>query len=518
MFSNKSLAAIDIGTNSFHLVIANVNSRGQLKVLTREKEVVRLGSGSDDMKYISGDAISRGVSALKRFKLICDSYNAEIRAVGTSAVREALNKETFINSVRENTGIDIEIVTGTEEARLIYLGVLQALEVYNNKILMIDIGGGSTEFLVGEKGDAKFVNSIKLGAVRLTQKFFSDKKLKQSLVNDARMYVKSMVYPVVRKLKYYDYNMVIGTSGTIVTLGAIIYAEKNDYDREQVLLNNFTYTNESLLKTVKKILKAETDNERARIKGIDLERADIITAGAIILEQLFLELGIKQITISNFALREGILIDAVTKKQIGFQLGNLSDVCYNSIITLAENCKYDKGHSEQVLKLSISLFGYLKHKFKLTDKDKEYLEAAALLHDIGHSISHTQHHRHSYYLIRNSEMLGFNENEIEIIANTARYHRKSHPKPKHEEFNKLNKNDKDRIRKLSGILRIADGLDRGHKSIIEDLKFRQKGKNLFILLKTKPETDVTLEIWGANLRKKLFEEAFGFEITFEQIL
>ena len=513
--TDKTFAAIDIGTNSFHLVIASINSKGQLKELTREREVVRLGSSSDDMKYISDEAMVRGVSALKRFKLICDSYETEIRAIGTSAVREALNKGDFIKSVFENTGINIDVVTGTEEARLIYLGVLQAIEVFNSKILLIDIGGGSTEFLVGEEGKVLYANSIKLGAVRLTNKFFKDKKLKTEIINDARIYARNLVYPVVRNLKHYDYDIVIGTSGTITTIGAIIYAEKNEYDSEQVILNKYTFDEDSLYKAVKKILKAETETERAKIPGLDYKRADIIPAGAIILEQIFIELGIKKITLSNYALREGILIDTISKEQTGFQLGNLSDICYKSIITLAENCNYDKIHSEQVLKLSVTIFDYLKIKFHLSEKDKESLEAAALLHDIGHSISHSQHHRHSYYLIRNSEMLGFNENEIEIIANIARYHRKSHPKLKHEEYNKLSKDDKDKIKKLAGILRIADGLDRGHKSVIKDIEITSIGKNLSLLLKTEPGSDVSLEIWGANLRKKLFEEAFETEITIQ---
>ena len=513
--NKKILAAIDIGTNSFHLVIADVNSKGQFKVLTREREVVRLGKSSDDMKYLDKDAIERGVSALKRFKLICDSYGAEIRAIGTSAVREALNKEIFINSVFENTGVNIEVVTGIEEARLIYLGVLQALKVFNERILLIDIGGGSTEFLIGEKGKIIYTNSIKLGAVRLTNKFFTDKKLKQGAINDAKIFVRNLVYPVVRNLVNFDYKTVIGTSGTISTIGAIIYAEKNEYDSEQVILNNYKYDKDSLLKAVKKILKAESEDDRAKIPGLDLKRADIIPAGAIILEQLFLELGIKDITISNYALREGILIDTISKYQTGFQLGNLSDVCYNSIITLAENCNYDKLHCEQVLNLGVIIFNYLKDKFELTDKDKEFLEAASLLHDIGHRISHSQHHRHSYYLIRNSEMLGFNENDIEIISNIARYHRKSHPKLKHEGYNKLNKDDKDKVKKLAGILRIADGLDRGHKSLVKNIKFENKGKSLRIFLHSEPGTDISLEIWGANLRKKLFEESFGFEVSLE---
>lgn len=513
----KILAAIDIGTNSFHLVIARVNEKGQFKVLTRDKEVVRLGSGSNDMKYLTGDAMTRGVTALKRFKLVCDSFNAEIRAIGTSAIREALNKDLFINSVLENTEIQIEVITGLEEARLIYLGVLQALEVFDKKILLIDIGGGSTEFLIGEKGNVLFANSIKIGAIRLTQKYFQDRKIKQQSIDEASLYVKSLVNPIVRNLRNFDYDMLIGTSGTIINIGAIIYSETNPYDTEEINLNNYVYDKSSLAKAVKKIYKAETASERADIPGLDPNRADIIPAGAVILEQLFAELKIKNITLSTFALREGIMIDTISKELTGFQLGNLSDVCYNSIITLAENCGYDKLHCEQVLKLSVSIFDFLKDKYSLTEKDKEYLEAAALLHDVGHRVSHSQHHKHSYYLIRNSEMLGFNNNEIEIIANISRYHRKSHPKEKHEGYSRLGAEDKKKVRKLAGILRIADGLDRGHKGIVEEIELKEKEKNLIFRIKGKSGADITLEIWGANLRKPLFEEAFGYEVTVEMI-
>jgi exopolyphosphatase/guanosine-5'-triphosphate,3'-diphosphate pyrophosphatase len=513
----KILAAIDIGTNSFHLVIARVNEKGQFKVLTRDKEVVRLGSGSNDMKYLTGDAMARGVTALKRFKLVCDSFNAEIRAIGTSAIREALNRDLFINSVLENTEIQIEVITGLEEARLIYLGVLQALEVFDKKILLIDIGGGSTEFLIGEKGNVLFANSIKIGAVRLSQKYFQDRKIKQQSIDEASLYVKSLVNPIVRNLRDFDYDMVIGTSGTITNIGAVIYSETKPYDTEEINLNNYIYDKSSLAKAVKKIYKAETSNERADIPGLDPNRADIIPAGAVILEQLFAELKIKNITLSTFALREGIMIDTISKELTGFQLGNLSDVCYNSIITLAENCGYDKLHCEQVLKLSVSIFDFLKDKYSLTDKDKEYLEAAALLHDIGHRVSHSQHHKHSYYLIRNSEMLGFNNNEIEIIANISRYHRKSHPKEKHEGYSRLGAEDKEKVRKLAGILRIADGLDRGHKGIVEEIELKEKEKKLIFSIKRKDGADITLEIWGANLRKPLFEESFRYEVIIENI-
>ena len=212
---NNILAAIDIGTNSFHLVIAKVNDKGIVKILTKDKEVVRLGKSSSDMKYISIDAMERAVSTLKRYKIICDSYNADIRAVATSATREALNKYEFIEEVFKRTGISIEVVSGYEEARLIYLGVLQALDIFDKRILLIDIGGGSTEFLIGEKGQVKYANSIKLGAVRLTEKFFGDGKFKKESIDNARLHVRSIINPIVRNLKEEKYECVIGTSGTI---------------------------------------------------------------------------------------------------------------------------------------------------------------------------------------------------------------------------------------------------------------------------------------------------------------
>ena len=511
--ADKILGAIDVGTNSFHLVVARVDEKGLFKVLTREKEVVRLGKSSRDMKYISKDAISRALSTLNRFKLICDSYKSQkIRAVATSAVREALNRDDFINKVYEETGIEIEVISGYEEARLIYLGVLQALSVYDKRILLIDIGGGSTEFLIGERGNIEYGNSIKIGAVRLTHRFFKDKRIKKNEINDARLYVRSAINPITRRIKDKEFDIAVGTSGTITNIGSIIHAEENQHNNELLNINNYSYKRESLLNAVKKILKAETNSERNKIPGLDSTRADIITAGAIILEQIFLELNLKKITLSNFALREGIILDTINKERGSEQLNFLSDVRYNSVINLAENSGYDRKHCEQVLRLGCKIFDFLKNKYDLNEKDKEYLEAASILHDVGHCISHSQHHKHSYYLIRNSEMLGFNDNEIEIIANIARYHRKSSPKQKHEGFDRLSSKDKDKVRKLAGILRIADGFDRGHNSVVKDIELEFSGKTLSIYISTYDDKDSTLEVWGANMRKELFEEFFGIEL------
>jgi exopolyphosphatase/guanosine-5'-triphosphate,3'-diphosphate pyrophosphatase len=509
---NSILAAIDIGTNSFHLVIAKIDDKKRFTVLTRAKEVVRLGSSSNDMKYITDESITRGVETLKRFKLICESYNAEIIAVATSATREALNKDVFLKKVFEETGIEINIVSGYEEARLIYLGVMQSLNIFNKKILLIDIGGGSTEFLIGEKGNAISASSIKIGAVRLTHKFSLDEKVEKQNLKSSKQFVKGAINQIVRLLENEKYDMVVGSSGTIGNICSIISSEDNFSEDIEVNLNGFEIKKKPFLNAVGKIYKAETKQERLSIQGLDPKRADIITAGAVILEQIFDELGIDKLTYSGYALREGIIMNYIQQSDSKFDFGHLKNVRYNSALHLGERTNYDRKHAFQVMKIAGRIFDFIKLKFELNDEDREYLEAASLLHDIGYYISHSDHHKHSYYIIRHSEMLGFNDKEIEIIANIARYHRKSHPKLKHDNFSKLDQKNQNLVRKLSGVLRIADALDRSHKSIVNDIDISLKN-NLFELNLKSCNADPSLEIWGVNVRKGLFEESFGYEVV-----
>ncbi len=515
--TNSRLAAIDIGTNSIHLVIAEVNPEtGMFKILGREREMVRLGSSAGDMKFLSKDAMDRGIETLNRFKGFADSAEAPVRAVATSAVREALNRQEFIDRVKEVVGIRIEIASGIEEARYIYLGILQALPVFNKRILLIDIGGGSTEFLIGSQREIFYTDSFKLGALRLTMRFFPDGELNPRSIKECRRYIRGMLSIVVREFRSLGFESAVGSSGTVLNIANVINTEKHGEDKSR--LNNFTFTADELYETVDKIIDAKSAKQRAKIPGIDPDRADIIPAGAILLEQIFKELKLKEITVSEFALREGILLDTYEKK---FRLKNpdhLNDIRYKSVLQMAESFRFEREHAEHTAGLALSIFDQTKDLHKLGDTEREYLEAATVLHEIGNFISHTQHHRHSYYLIRNAELLGFTEDEKEIIANIARYHRKSHPKSKHPEFSKLNDEDRDVVKKLSSILRIADGLDRTHSSVVEDVYVRLDGDTIsFVLNKNKPGSSGTLEleIWGAEQKKKLFEETFGFKALFE---
>lgn len=542
------LAAIDIGTSSIHLVIADIfPETGKFKILGREREMVRLGSGSGDMKFLSKEAIGRGLDTLNRYKALADAANAPVRAIATSAVREAINRNDFIDLVRDYTGINVEVASGVEEARYIYLGVLQALPVYDKKILLIDIGGGSTEFLIGQRGEIFYDDSIKLGAVRLTHKFFDSDEVNSKAVKECRKYIKGMMSPVIREIRKIcerseaipsmepasvnsRFEQAVGCSGTVVSAAAMINARRNGEDEKR--LNNFTFTRKELFEIVDEIIEAGTVKRIAKLPGLYPERADIILAGALVLEQIFKELDLKTLTVSEFALREGIILDSIEKLSRKGKT-HLHDIRYKSVIHLAENFKYEKSHAHHVAQLALSIFDQTKELHGLGDSGREYLEAAAILHEIGNFISHSQHHRHGYYLIRNSELLGFTENEKEIIANLARYHRKSHPKSKqHPEFARLSGDEKETVRKLASILRIADGLDRTHSSAVSSvtippleggkgavstspLEGGKAGVTFFLTKKSGSTANLELEIWGAEQKKKLFEDTFDVSVSFQ---
>ena len=513
MSPKKNLAAIDIGTNSFHLVIAEVNTEtGRFRILGKEKEVVRLGAGSTDMKYLSESAMDRGIAVLKRYRIVADAFHADVRAIATSAVREAINKQDFVQRAKIETGIRMEIVSGLEEARLIYLGVLQALPVFHKKSLLIDIGGGSTEFLIGEKRSIHFSNSLKLGAVRLTERFFKSGNLSRKTIEECRKYVRGFLVSIIRDVKKQQFEVCIGTSGTINNLANIMRANRGG--AIELPLNNVSFSRTELLGTVKNILLLLTTHERMEIEGMDPDRAEIIPAGAIILEQIFLALGIKTATVSEYSLREGIILDSIEKMHTKRPSVYLHNLRRSSVLHLAEIYHYEKKHAHHVNDLALQLFDQTKYLHKLNGQAREYLEAAAILHEVGSFVSHTQHHRHSYYLIRNAELFGYTENEKEIIANVARYHRKSHPKIKHEGYNLLSNEDKILVSKLAAFLRIADGLDRSHASHIQRVKIRKIGRNLRVKVFHTAKGHTELELWGANRKKQLFEIVFRKRIEF----
>jgi len=392
---------------------------------------------------------------------------------------------------------------------LIYFGVLRAVPIFNKKSLIIDIGGGSTEFLVGKKSKSIFSASIKIGAVRLTQKFFPDYIVSDSRIKSCRQWVEGELYQIVETIKSEGYQVCVGSSGTIMAAGMMINAKRNDSTSTNGLLNNFEFTKKELYEITEEVLSRKTLEKRKKIPGIDDKRADIIPAGIIILRTIFDLFELDKMLISGYALREGIIVDSMQRLHTDSSKPGFEDIRWASVNNLADSCRNDIEHSRHVAVLSLQIFDQLKDLHKLDENCREYLEAAAILHDVGYHISHTNHHHHSYYIIKNSELLGFNENEINIIAHTARYHRKSHPKNHHEDFTALPNRTQTIIKKLASILRVADSFDRTHKGIVESVECRVKNDKVEIKLNLINNANPEIELWNLERRKGLFEEVFN---------
>jgi exopolyphosphatase / guanosine-5'-triphosphate,3'-diphosphate pyrophosphatase len=505
------LAALDVGTNSFHLVVARPVGDDRFETLTREKEVVRLGHGGGDMKELSVDAIDRGVACLRRMRRIVDSYGATLRAVATSAVREAANAPLFLERARAEAGIDIEVISGAEEARLIYLGVLQAVPVFERRLLLVDIGGGSTELLIGEKAETLAARSFKLGAVRLTDRFFPGGAASPKAVAACREYVRGILVHFQREVEEHDFDVAVASSGTAEAVAHIAHAMTGAEPLRTY--NCFDLSLDDVRAVTKELVRHRTASGRAKVPGLEPGRADIAVAGALILETVATSFGIDSFTFSEAALRDGVLVDTLERQrdravnQRG--LHHLRDVSRRSILQLAERCDDDPAHSAHVARLAVELFDALQPLHDLDGAAREYLEAGALLANVGLVVAHSKHHLHAYYVIRNSELAGLTDLEIEIIAQIARYHRKSEPKPSHPEFAALAADDQAVVRTLAAILRVAIGLDRSHQGRVESVRAEVQAKRIVVFATAAPGSEIGLELYAANERKDLLERVTG---------
>jgi exopolyphosphatase/guanosine-5'-triphosphate,3'-diphosphate pyrophosphatase len=507
-----ALAAIDVGTNSVHLLVARPTRHHRFEVLASEKEVVRLGSGSSDMKELAHDAMDRGIGALTRFRRLATTWDADVIAVATSAVREAANAAVFLERARTEADVEVDVISGQEEARLIHLGVLQAVPVYDRQLLLVDIGGGSTEILVGLGESILVARSLKLGAIRLTERFFPGGKVTGGSVDACRKHVRAQLSTVVREVRRHGYEVAVGSSGTIGAIAQMAQAARGESTART--LSNVAFTRRDLKAVVASITGARNPRDRlAAVPGLDARRADIIVGGAILLEQVFGELGVDELVVSDFALREGLILDAIHKRE-GPSRDHLTDIRRRSVVHLAHRLDPEPEHGDHTTALALQLFDCTAARHRLPATARELLEAAGLLHNVGLSISHDSHHKHSYYVIRNSEWLtGFTQHEVELIAQVARYHRKSAPKSKHPEFALLGPGDQQLVATLAGLLRVAIGLDRTHARAVRSVRCEVDGNELRLVLDVAPGTDASLERYVAEERKDLMESTLGLHVT-----
>jgi exopolyphosphatase/guanosine-5'-triphosphate,3'-diphosphate pyrophosphatase len=507
------LAAIDIGTNSVHMIVVRVRPDFSFEIVDREKEMVRLGAGGLDGKKLTPEAMNAALQALSKFARLAQSHQVdEVLAVATSATREAENGGAFLRAIERKTGIRARLITGTEEARLIHLAAVYGVDTPKPAVV-IDIGGGSVEITLGSGREVEFARSFKIGVIRLTERFVDSDPISGRDERKMSKFIGEHVNRYIEHIVEKGYDRVIGTSGTILSLGAVATA----IDRGSVPgeVRNLRVPAKSLRRLRKTAVEMDLE-ERMHLPGLDPRRADLMVAGSVLLDTLLKKLEADEITLCDLALREGVLLDYIHRHRRDIaRIDKYPDVRRRSVIELAERCAWEADHSRQVAALALTMFDATKKIHGLGEREREWLEYAGLLHDIGNHISYEKHHRHSYYLIKNGDLRGFEPEEIAIIALLTRYHRRAIPQKQHEGMGELSKEQRRIITILSAFLRLAETFDRSRHGVIRALEIRERLGDLRI--KVQAVGDAELEVWAAHRQARALEEALGRKVHIEKV-
>jgi exopolyphosphatase/guanosine-5'-triphosphate,3'-diphosphate pyrophosphatase len=507
------LAAIDIGTNSVHMIVVRVRPDFSFEIVDREKEMVRLGAGGLDGKRLTPEAMNAALQALSKFARLAASHKVdEVLAVATSATREAENGGAFLKAIERRTGIRARIITGTEEARLIHLAAVYGVDTPKPAVV-IDIGGGSVEITRGSGSEVEFARSFKIGVIRLTERFVDSDPISSRDERKMTKFIREEVDRYLDHIVETGFDRVIGTSGTILSLGTVATAIDRDAVPQEV--RNLRVPAKSLRRLRKTVVEMDLE-ERMHLPGLDPRRADLMVAGAILLDTLLKKLGAEELTLCDLALREGVLLDYIHghRKHIA-RVDRYPDVRRRSVIELAERCAWEADHSRQVAAIALTLFDYTKRIHGLGDREREWLEYAGFLHDIGNHISYEKHHRHSYYLIKNGDLRGFEPEEIHVMALLTRYHRRAYPKHEHIGMTELDKSARKTVAVLSAFLRLAETLDRSRHGVVRGIEARERLGE--IRINVQAVGDAELEVWAAHKQAKALEEALERKIRIEKV-
>jgi exopolyphosphatase/guanosine-5'-triphosphate,3'-diphosphate pyrophosphatase len=506
------IAAIDIGTNSVHMIVVFVRPDLSFEVIDREKTMVRLGAGGLDGRALTPEAMSAALQALSKFKRLAESHRVdEILAAATSATREAENGGEFLAQIERHTGIRPRVISGTEEARLIHQAAVYGVDVGSGRAVVVDIGGGSVEITLGTASNIQLARSFKIGVIRLTERFVKSDPLSGRDERKLAKYVNGQIDRHCEQITAVGFDRVIGTSGTILSLGAVAATAARGAPPSEI--RNLRISAKQIRRLRKEVAAIDLE-ERLAMPGLDPRRADLVVAGAVLLDTILRRIGAEELTLCDLALREGLVIDYIrrNKRQIA-QVDRIPDIRRRSTIELAERCNYFSEHAQQVARLALALFDQTRAVHGRTDREREWLEYASIMHDLGVHISYPRHHKHSYYLIKNGDLRGFDPQEIEVMALVARYHRRGAPKKSQQEYAELPGDLRRGVRLLSSILRVAESLDRSHAQVISGLELRDRGEDFLLQLNT--SGDAELEVWATNRYLAPFEAQLGKPIRLE---
>lgn len=501
------LAAIDIGSNSIRQIIADVSAEGRIRILDEMKAAPRLGTGLDASGRLDEDAMRHALEALQRMATLATQYGAsKVEAVATSAVRDAGNGKQFVDLVRRQTGLRVRVLHGEDEARLAFRSALAHFDLARGRAVVMDIGGGSLELAMSADGLLDRLVSLPFGAIRMTEQFLGLTPTRKD-VRKLRMHVRDDIRKAL-PLRDWRGAQLICSGGTFTNLAGI-YLYRQGTSSAAGRVQGTRVPREELEHIIDLVQECSPD-ERTQVRGLNVGRSDIILAGLVVAAEVMARTESRDLVVSAYGIREGLLLESA---QVAPQPADPGEARERSVRTLAERCHYEAPHAQHVQRLALQLFDAIGSRIGCTSDDRQALSDAALLHDIGYHINYDQHHKHSYHLILHADLLGMSPVEQVLVANVARYHRGAVPKKKHANFGRLDKASRDRIVRLSALLRIADGFDRGHVGGVQRVKVRWTDRALRITAVPDPRARVLrLELWGASRKASLLSELTGIPV------
>jgi len=513
----RRVAAIDLGTNSTHLLIASVDPvLRSFSVLLAEKSTTRLGERDPDTGELTAAAMDRARLALRHCRDLASSHGVEQTiCVATSAMREAPNGLSFLAELRQELGLEVEVISGTEEARLIYLGVLSGMEFGDRPHLILDIGGGSTELILADAREARALTSARVGAVRLQRDFVRREPLARDRVAFLRAFIQGSLEPSVEKvqqrLRQGDEPLMVATSGTAMAAASLLAALN---PRPLPRLHGSVVSRFELDGLVERVLPL-TPQQRRGLPGINERRSEILVPGLLVLQTAMDLLGASQFVISERALREGLIVDWMLRHDlIVDRFAYQSDIRRRTVLHQARKFGVDIARAERIAGHAVALFDQTKQCFPPAPPEaRQLLWAAGILHNCGLHINTSGYHKHSWYLIQHGELLGYSQSEQLVIAAMARYHRRSLPKKRHESWLLLDRDQRRLVENLSLLLRLAVAMDRRPEASIASFEAHFEQKNLQLsLLPLDPNDDLSLELWSLDSCAKAFQDACGISL------
>jgi exopolyphosphatase/guanosine-5'-triphosphate,3'-diphosphate pyrophosphatase len=503
------VAAMDLGTNSFHLLVADVHPDGHIDPVVREKEMLRLGDVVSQYGSIPATAADQAVATVRRFRLLAEAAGAdEIQARATSAIRRADNGGELVDRIEEETGVVVGVISGLEEARLIFGAVRAAVVLDPSPALCFDLGGGSLEVMVGDATGLMWATSVPLGVARLSAELVHSDPISKRDRRALRARIDDVLTPVAQHVGPFEPKLAVGSSGTLENLAAMVVARRDEEPPPS--LNQLSIGRDEFMAMHKHLLETKAA-ERLRMVGLDTRRVDLVIAGSMFLACAMDLFDLDGLTISEWALREGIVLDAVGHHNAADWSGDPRAIRRESVLSLGRRCNWPEAHSRQVATLALQLFDQTERLHHLGTADRELLEFSSLLHDIGEHVSSTGHTRHSAYLVRNGQLRGFDPQEIEMLAALVRWHRGGDPRVS-DEFPLLDGRAIERVRLMAGLMRVADGLDRGRNQVVYGVDVMVTPS--LLLLRLRAIDDVELEVWGARRKRALLEKMLRREVEF----